>query len=89
MEFTNFSQRGHADPDVMVRLTVEGGREVTGFIDARQQRDGVWEAWVDCAYVKTTGTCPPQRVVPHERTRELVRTGWPFSRVAGCVSLRA
>ena len=35
----------------MGRLTVDGGREVTGFTDARQQRNGIWEVWVDYAYV--------------------------------------
>jgi hypothetical protein len=45
MVVTNYSERQHGDPDVEVQFDHEG-QIVTGFIDARRQNDGVWEAWV-------------------------------------------
>jgi hypothetical protein len=42
---TNYSERQHGDPDVEVQFDHEG-QTVTGFIDARRQNDGIWEAWV-------------------------------------------
>jgi hypothetical protein len=45
MTVTNYSERQHGDPDVEVQFDYEG-QTVTGFIDARRQNDGVWEAWV-------------------------------------------
>lgn len=44
MPVTNYSEREHGDPDVGVQFSYEG-QTVTGFIDARRQNDGVWEAW--------------------------------------------
>ena len=49
MAVTNYSQREHGDPDVQVQFDYEG-QTVTGFIDARRQNDGVWEAWVWFSY---------------------------------------
>ena len=49
MAVTNYSQREHGDPDVQVQFDYEG-QQVIGFIDARQQNDGVWEAWVWFSY---------------------------------------
>jgi len=46
---TNYSERQHGDPDVEVQFTHEG-QTVTGFIDARRQNDGIWEAWVWFSY---------------------------------------
>jgi hypothetical protein len=48
---TNYSQREHGDPDVQVGFTHEG-QQITGFIDARRQNDGIWEAWVWFSYVE-------------------------------------
>ena len=36
-------------PDVQVQFDHEG-QQVTGFIDARRQNDGIWEAWVWFSY---------------------------------------
>jgi hypothetical protein len=44
MVVTNYSERQHGDPEVEVQFDHEG-QIVTGFIDARRQNDGVWEAW--------------------------------------------
>jgi hypothetical protein len=41
---TNYCQREHGDPEVQVGFAYEG-QQVTGFIDARRQNDGVWEEW--------------------------------------------
>jgi len=49
MVVTNYSERQHGDPDVEVQFTHEG-QTVTGFIDARRQNDGAWEAWVWFSY---------------------------------------
>ncbi len=38
----------------MVRLTANG-HVATGVIDARRQRDDVWEAWVDYSYPTENG----------------------------------
>jgi hypothetical protein len=46
---TKYSERQHGDPDVQVGFTFEG-QQVTGFIDARRQTDGIWEAWVWFSY---------------------------------------
>ena len=46
---TNHCQPEHGDPDVQVGFAYEG-QQVTGFIDARRQNDGVWEAWVCFSY---------------------------------------
>jgi len=46
---TNYSERRHGDPDVEIQFN-HAGQTVTGFIDARRQNDGVWEAWVWFSY---------------------------------------
>jgi hypothetical protein len=43
---TNYSERAWNDPDVKVRVTRHDGRPGTGFIDARRQLDGGWQAFV-------------------------------------------
>lgn len=52
---SHYSERRPRDPEVMVELTVDGSRPATGFIDARQQRDGAWEAYVDYSYTADNG----------------------------------
>ena len=49
MTVTNYIERKHGDHDVEVQF-VYGGQTVTGFIDARWQNDGVWEAWLWFSY---------------------------------------
>ena len=49
MAVTNYSERQHGEPDVEVQFDHEG-QTVTGFIDARRQNDGAWEAWVWFSY---------------------------------------
>lgn len=53
MTVTDYSAAGPLDPqparsipDVGVRVTYQG-QQCTGFIDARRERDGLWDAWVD------------------------------------------
>ena len=55
MAVTNYSDRRPGDPEVMVELTTDNGHSATGFIDARQQRDGIWEAWVDYSHKADVG----------------------------------
>jgi hypothetical protein len=54
MAVTHYSQREHGDPDVEVQFEYEG-QTVTGFIDARRQIDGVWEASVWFSYDDANG----------------------------------
>jgi hypothetical protein len=49
MAVTSYSERQQGEPDVEVQFEYEG-QTVTGFIDARRQNDGVWEAWVWFSY---------------------------------------
>jgi hypothetical protein len=51
----HYSDRRPGDPEVMVELTTDTGHTATGFIDARRQRDGLWEAWVDYSHRTDTG----------------------------------
>jgi hypothetical protein len=39
----------------MVELTTDTGHTATGFIDARRQRDGIWEVWVDYSHMADSG----------------------------------
>ena len=54
MAVTHYSEREHGDPDVEVQFDYEA-QTVTGFIDARRQNDGVWEAWVWFSYDDKNG----------------------------------
>ena len=65
MVVTNYSERQHGDPDVEVQFDHEG-QTVTGFIDARRQNDGVWEAWVWFSYEENGWRATRKNWVPME-----------------------
>jgi hypothetical protein len=66
MVVTNYSERQHGDPDVEVQFDYEG-QTVTGFIDARRQNDGVWEAWVWFSYEENGWRATRKDWVPMDR----------------------
>jgi hypothetical protein len=55
MAVSNYLDRRPGDPEVMVELTRGHRAHRHRFIDARQQRDGVWEAWVDYSHLADNG----------------------------------
>jgi hypothetical protein len=61
MAVSNYSDRRPGDPEVMVELTTDTGYTATGFIDARQQRDDVREAWVDYSHLGDDGAVTHRR----------------------------
>jgi len=82
MAYTHYSQRQHGDPDVEVTFTDHDGDHCTGWVDARRQVDGRWQAFV--RYSKQVAGMPA-RYSAWAWTDELTVGGV----VTGCVGAAA
>ena len=80
MVVTNYSERQHGAADVEVQFEHEG-QTVTGFIDARRQHVGVWEAWVWFSHVRDRWRATRKDWIPMDRLTVLTIDDVPAHQV--------